>query len=120
MVLLEVQLAARTRVVEARNDRALGQEILEGAELSDKVQDMMEKTCSSQVHHYLSQEPVEEAVEAGGELTEGYEPVRELENWLRSSYGLELDFQLDDKKNQLGHADEIRAGGEPMFLGDAS
>ncbi len=90
------------------------QEILEGIGLSEKLQGMMEKACSSQVHHFLSQEAVEEAVEAGGEMTEGYDPVSELENWLRSSYGLDLDFQLDPKKNQLSHADEIC---EKVFTG---
>ena len=83
------------------------QEILEGASLSQKVEDMMEQICSSQVRHFLSQEAIEEAVEAGGEITEGYDPVGELENWLRSNYAIELDFQLDPEKNQASHADEI-------------
>jgi len=90
------------------------QEILEGAALSERVQDMMEQTCSSQVQHFLSQEAVEEAVEAGGETTEGYDPVAELGNWLRSSYGIDLDFQLDPKKSQLAHIDEIS---EKVFNG---
>ena len=59
------------------------------------------------MHHFLSQEAVEEAVEAGGETTEGYYPVAELGNWLQSSYGIDLDVQLDPKKSQLSHADEI-------------
>ena len=83
------------------------QNILEGEGLSGMVQEMMDEVCSLRVRDFLSMETIEESVEAGGEVIEAYDPVDELGNWARSSYGIEADLQLDIGKSQVDHFGEF-------------
>ena len=81
--------------------------ILEGDGLSGMVQEMMDEVCSLRVRDFLSMETIEESVEAGGEVIEAYDPVDDLENWARSSYGIEAGLQLDTGKSQVDHFGEF-------------
>ena len=81
--------------------------ILEGAGLSGMVEEMMDEVCSLRVRDFLSMETIEESVEAGGEVIEAYDPVDDLENWARSSYGIEAGLQLDTGKSQVDHFGEF-------------
>jgi len=80
------------------------QSILEGEGLSLMVRGMMEEVCSLQVPRYLSQEAIEESVEADGEVIEAYDPLAELDTWANSAYGIDEDFQLDAGRSQADHA----------------
>ena len=81
--------------------------ILEGDGLSGMAQEMMDEVCSLRVRDFLSMETIQESVEAGGEVIEAYDPVDDLENWARSSYGIEAGLQLDTGKSQVDHFGEF-------------
>src|SRR5690606_2233033 len=73
------------------------QQILEGESLSEMIRDMMEKLVYQRVPYYLSMPAgqVSESEEDGAAVEE-FDPVRELERWVTSSYGFRVDLARPD------------------------